>query len=267
MKRSILMIAYPVVLALAIVLVSPASSAEDMAKKNAEALLDEGNKRFDQKDYAGALSRFQKAHKLYADPSILVNLGLTLVKLKRLPEAAVRYEQFLKRADIETNARLIKGIRSRLDALRIKLGSVTVACKVAGAEVTVDGKRAGSTPLKHRLYVEPGRHQVAVIGAGYRPYREELVLLPGEHQVMTAALVSSAPSKKEPGTRAVDLVPAQPPRTVSRPFYKKWWFWTAVGVAVAGGVVAIVVPNATRDTRVPGDPVHSSKQFTLGSRF
>ena len=114
MKRSILMIACPAVLALAVVLVSPAASAEASAKKQAEALLDEGNKLFDQKDYPGALARFQKAYKLHTDPSILVNLGLTLVKLKRLPEAATRYEQFLKQADVGSHARLIKGIRPQL---------------------------------------------------------------------------------------------------------------------------------------------------------
>ncbi len=37
--------------------------------------------------------------------------------------------------------------------------------------------------------------------------------------------------------------------STSRPFYSRWWFWTAVGVVVAGGVVAgIVVAEAPPDT-------------------
>jgi hypothetical protein len=28
---------------------------------------------------------------------------------------------------------------------------------------------------------------------------------------------------------------------VTRPFYKQWWFWTAVGVVVAGGTLGTVL--------------------------
>lgn len=32
----------------------------------------------------------------------------------------------------------------------------------------------------------------------------------------------------------------EPVRT-ERPFYKAWWFWTAVGVVVAGGVTSMIL--------------------------
>jgi hypothetical protein len=37
-----------------------------------------------------------------------------------------------------------------------------------------------------------------------------------------------------------------PVRTASTPFYKTWWFWTAVGVAVAGGATGVIVWGTTR---------------------
>jgi hypothetical protein len=43
-----------------------------------------------------------------------------------------------------------------------------------------------------------------------------------------------------------------PPPSESSPFYTRWWFWTAVGVVVAGGVVAALVLSG--GTTKPGCP-------------
>jgi hypothetical protein len=43
-----------------------------------------------------------------------------------------------------------------------------------------------------------------------------------------------------------------PPPAESSPFYTRWWFWTAVGVVVAGGVVAALVLSG--GTTKPGCP-------------
>ena len=266
MRQSQQAVVWIAVLAITVVFFTTSARAQGGSMAGAEALLAEGNRLFDKKDYPAALVKFQQAHQLQQDPSILVNLGLTLEKLDRLPEAAARFEQFLEEADVKADARQIKGIRPKLDALRKKLGSFTLVCEVGGAAVIIDGKPAGTTPLGHRLYVTPGRHEVTVIGAGNQPFKEELVLLPGEHQKITATLVSSSGSASEPGTKVVDLTPAPPLKSRPSPFYKKWWFWTAVGVAVVGGSVAIGL-ELSRDKRVPGDPIIGSEKFTLGASF
>jgi hypothetical protein len=46
--------------------------------------------------------------------------------------------------------------------------------------------------------------------------------------------------------------PEQTPPAESSPFYTRWWFWTAVGVVVAGGVVAALVLSG--GTTKPGCP-------------
>ncbi len=60
--------------------------------------------------------------------------------------------------------------------------------------------------------------------------------------------------RKKPVRVPLKLGPAAPrptPRPASPPFYKKWWFWTAVGVVVVGSVTATVL--ATQLEQV--DPV------------
>jgi tetratricopeptide (TPR) repeat protein len=55
------------------------------------------------------------------------------------------------------------------------------------------------------------------------------------------------PAGPEPTSTASASLVAQPapaPGSESTPVYKKWWFWTLVGAAVAGGVIAAVVINS-----------------------
>lgn len=46
-----------------------------------------------------------------------------------------------------------------------------------------------------------------------------------------------------------------PPVAESQPLYKRWWFWTAVGVIVAGGASALAVGLATRPPSCPSGHV------------
>jgi tetratricopeptide (TPR) repeat protein len=60
---------------------------------------------------------------------------------------------------------------------------------------------------------------------------------------------------------APNLVPGEPAKDAPKPIYKKWWFWTIVGVVVVGGVAGGVAGGlAARkspppDPIMPGDPV------------
>ena len=72
----------------------------------------------------------------------------------------------------------------------------------------------------------------------------------------------SATEQPDPAVAPVAPVasagPVAPPQPVpdggaaaSKPIYKKWWFWTIVGVAVAGTVTGIAVGVATRGEKNP----------------
>jgi hypothetical protein len=68
-------------------------------------------------------------------------------------------------------------------------------------------------------------------------------------------------------TRQIDLVlQAPPPPPVDqRSFYQKWWFWTAVGVAVAGGTVAaFAMANGKTEAPIVPGTLGSSKVGTGG---
>ncbi len=79
------------------------------------------------------------------------------------------------------------------------------------ANISVDGKPIGRAPLELRL--APGQHTLVAEATGRDTERVPMTVAAGDR-------------------RELDLELREPPGVLSR-----WWFWTAVGVAVAGGVV------------------------------
>ncbi len=116
-----------------------------------------------------------------------------------------------------------------LDASLVALDAsavLIVKSDVAHASVSVDGRPVGSAPVE--AVVTAGSHKVRVSHEGYTDVESAFVVRVGEH-------------------RTVSLDPERPVAITSR-----WWFWTSVGVAVAGGVVLGVAlsterPGATGD--------------------
>ncbi len=53
-------------------------------------------------------------------------------------------------------------------ALRRKFGEVEVLCNIADAQVTIDGRLVGKTPLGRPVLVTPGRHTLVISREGYR---------------------------------------------------------------------------------------------------
>jgi len=58
-----------------------------------------------------------------------------------------------------------------------------------------------------------------------------------------------------PPTTSGMLVAQPPPPQAEAPIYTKWWFWTGIGVIVAGGIVAAVLLSG--GTNRPGCPANA----------
>lgn len=101
---------------------------------------------------------------------------------------------------------------------RLKLiprsGKVSITSSRPATRVFIDGQDRGLAPLD--LELPAGGHQLEGRADGYEPFRSELVLAAGQE-------------------RRVDMELQLPPARAGQPVYKKWWFWTGVGAAVAGG--------------------------------
>jgi hypothetical protein len=98
-----------------------------------------------------------------------------------------------------------------------RTGRVNITSSRPGTRVLIDGQDRGLAPLV--LELPAGGHQLEAQADGFEPFRSELVLAAGQE-------------------RGVDIEMMLPPARAGQPVYKKWWFWTGLGTAVAGGTAA-----------------------------
>ncbi|HUU02646.1 MAG TPA: PEGA domain-containing protein [Myxococcota bacterium] len=131
-----------------------------------------------------------------------------------------------------------------ITSLASEKGELHIRCGLPDAEVFINGKRFGKTTGKN-FKVSAGAFDLVVQKKGYEPFHDVIVVKSGEEKLVVADLVplpgtivkkpvqvGSAGVKKPflPGGKK----PGGPEPGESTKFYKAWWFWTLVGVVVAG---------------------------------
>jgi hypothetical protein len=124
----------------------------------ARARFNEGIALYGKKKYERAHAAFLQAYGLTKNPAVLVNLGLSSLKMGRPLQAARYFDKFQREAKDATpdqKARAQKGIAEA----RRSLGAIEVTAPES-AEVSVDGEPVGRAPLASPVDVLPGRHEV-----------------------------------------------------------------------------------------------------------
>jgi hypothetical protein len=126
---------------------------------------------------------------------------------------------------------LIEGVRVaayRLLAPDQLHGAIQVQTDLIGAEVVLDGKPLGTTPLPRNGVIGKlrlGKHELSVTAPGYpEPYEDKIEV---HFQKVSPVVVRLVPSKVVIGTGKVE-------RVERRPFYTQTWFIVAAGVAAIG---------------------------------
>ena len=97
---------------------------------------------------------------------------------------------------------------------RERAGVLSVRTAASAGTVFVDGKAVGNAPVE--LVVEAGSHRIAFRREGYDDVETAALVGVGEHKDVTIEPQKSAP------------------------ITTKWWFWTGIGVVVAGGAALTV---------------------------
>lgn len=102
-------------------------------------------------------------------------------------------------------------------------GKLTLESSVPGTTIIVDGRRLGLAPTEAVL--PPGTHQVVARREGYEEAASQVVLEAGQHRKVAIELVDATPA-----------------------IYERWWFWSGVGVIVAGGAATAILATRDRET-------------------
>ena len=214
---------------------------------------------FDAGNFAEAREHFRKAHSLDPNARTLRALGLVEFELRNYGEAANFFEQSLKSAIKPLNDKQRADTEKLLERTRGYLGTVHLATTPAQATIVVDGATVELGP-SGTLVLEVGEHVFEFHADGHLPAKQRVSIKGGQTETLRVTLrhaldpISVAQAAEGEGSGAA--TPASGASRVDKPLYKKWWVWTATGVAVVAGVVTTAV-LVTRDGKTESEGVMS----------
>lgn len=243
MNRTALRLFFVISVAPLTSLASPSVAAAEVSR--AADSKSRADRAMDQGQYADALAAYRHAYALEPTPALLYNVGRAQEKLGRSAEALSTLEAFAATASPDLKAKVPR-LEELLSDLRARVTQLWVRTNVKGATVIVRREQVGVTPLAKRLLVMPGAAQLEVRAEGFAPYTRELVLEEGRTMIVDVALVPTAAS-------STTTTGGETLTDVDQPITKRWWFWTGVGVVLAGGAVLTVALVNTPRSAPQGD--------------
>lgn len=137
-----------------------------MAKAEYEA----GKVLYQDKDFANAIIKFQRAYELSSDPRLLLNVAICAKNLRRytlvfstLDKLKSDASPLLTDADRQAAAELAQTVRAFVSPLKLTANE-------AGAAVFVDDDKVGTTPLEGEVLLDVGKRKIRVSKPGYKEF-------------------------------------------------------------------------------------------------
>ena len=231
-----------------------AAEVTDEGKAQARGLMQEGARHYKNGEYEEALEKFQAAHRAFANPRILFNLGQAYRGLGRYVDSIESFQRFLADAtDAPASARA--AATKAVDDLRSKVAFVELSCNLAGAEVSVDGRAKGETPLFENIALLPGPHQLLVEKPGARPYTNKLVAIRGTRQKLEVVLEPIPAAPPPPVVVAPPPPPVREAPALMRPALAR-----KLGIGLAAGGVAAIGVGLVFGTKAHADAQQIKEQ-------
>ncbi|MDB4932891.1 MAG: hypothetical protein JWM10_5375 [Myxococcaceae bacterium] len=137
--------------------------------------------------FTEAIAEFQTAHRLFASPTILFNLAQAYRSDGQLSNAITTFRRY-----IDENPRLtatqredVEGVIREIETTRAVL---SFEVEPSGAEISLDGRPLGTSPLPRGVEVLPGPHEVAVTLALHEPLTQTINVHAHERRLFQANL-------------------------------------------------------------------------------
>jgi len=210
-----------------------AQSSPDVAVA-AEAAVQRGLEATARGDHAAALDAYYEAARLVPNANVPHKLaGEALEALGRWVDAMAEYDRYLA---LNPTGKAAPDVRARLDRIaQDHVATLEAQCAPDGAEVLLDGRLVGVTPLGPVRVLAPGRYALEIRAVGRISQSESIQIAAGAAHVIRCELPPISLNLPPPAPDApnVDRVLASP-----RPWYKRRAVLIpAVGVAVVGAIV------------------------------
>lgn len=211
--------------------------SSNRVQADAGSHFDAGVRAFEEQRFADAASEFEQAYALNPAWQVLYNLGTVYAAVGRPVDAVSAFERYLAQADTSVSSERRREVELELHKQRAKIGWVEIRVNRAGAEVRVDAKRVGNSPLPAATPLAAGTHTLDATISGAHPERRDFSVEPG--QTLAIEITLTAPAL--PSLTPKDLAPVPKPQAGERGTVQRVIGWTLGGAGLAGAIVGSVI--------------------------
>jgi hypothetical protein len=219
-------------------------------KKQASARFAMGAELVNEGNYGAALLEFRRAYELVPDWRVLFNIAQVLQVMQDYPAAVEHFERYLKEGGDRVADSRREAVLAEVGRLRPRVAFLDVSVDQPGAEVLIDDRSRGQSPLPERIAVSMGRRKVAVQKQGFQAAERYVELGGGEQASLRFELVPLAGGAREvveSGKQRTDPGPQDEARKVP------WTLWGITGGLAVGaatmGVLALQEKGDAEDLR------------------
>lgn len=184
------------------------AASEQAAREEAAQRFQRGLGFYGDGDYALALIEFDRAYQLVPDYRVLYNIGQVSIQLARFARARMALEQYLAEGGTAIPEDRAIDVNRDLRMLVDRTAHLEVTSSQAGAEVSIDDRSVGETPLAGALLLDAGEHQIVLKKKGFQTVTRRVVLAGAERLPLTIELL---PAEQE------QVVVVQKPDPVKEP--------------------------------------------------
>jgi len=235
-----------------VVVMSLLGAAGSVLASDAEDLIGQGIELRRANRDQEALPLFQRALEKDPKPRAFAQLGTCEQALGLWIGAETHLGEALKHPEDAWIQKNDQALRAALAFVQQRLGSIHVWGSPAGARISIGGELVATLPMSQPARAVAGRRTVTVEAPGFLSESLAVEVVAGEsireHVVLRPTAVP--PPQQQIPTLAVPTEPDKTPsltldsRDGTTPpegtrFYKRWWFWTAVGTVAIAAVATI----------------------------
>jgi hypothetical protein len=224
---------------------------------------------FKAKNHDEARTRLLEAWTIRQTPDVAAMLGQVELRLERYRDAAEHLDYALRNVPAAESDAFIEKVRTGFEKAKVHVTGLRISVNKPGAEVLIDGRAVGMSPINQVIFIEPGEHVVEAklngvsgsdpINADAGKETSAEVTLPG---VPAATRAQPAPvAQPIARTTPHDVAPLPPPVPYVPPAQSR----RSLAPVIVGGVVFAAGIGTGVGLRLAGSSKHDTVN-TLSSR-
>lgn len=229
----------------------PSSQPTSRPDAAAGRLFGEGVRLFQNKSYTEALESFKKAYKIAPNYRVLYNIGSTTLLLGDYAAALYTFRRYLAIGGPKVSSARRQLVQTYLQRLTKRVAWLRITTDTAGAQVRIDGKQIGRTPIPKPLAVNPGQHEVVASRGSGPSASQQISLASGEQRSLHLVITRYDTASSRP---------VKPLAAASRSYTRVWISAGVTGALTAAtvvmGVLALQAESDLKDETVtfPASP-------------